>query len=111
MIFLINVWQNDIQPLKQVSVVIPIKLHAELNHKYFKLMCGLAKIMVKLNDDFQNLGLTSKSIDFLNTALKTNSDLEELYLMGNSLDEAGIRLLLRITKNDKYRLHTVDVSD
>lgn len=56
MIFLINVWQNDIQPLKQVSVVIPIKLHAELNHKYFKLMCGLAKIMVKLNDDFQNLG-------------------------------------------------------
>lgn len=77
-----------------------------------KLCQGLRKPQCRLKKlSLRNCGLTSKSIDFLNTALKTNSDLEELYLMGNSLDEAGIRLLLRITKNDKYRLHTVDVSD
>lgn len=67
-------------------------------------MCALRKLYLR------NCGLSSNCVAFLVTALKTNLHLTDLFLMGNKLDDRAIEVLVGITKNDAYRLHSVDVS-
>ncbi|XP_051242064.1 NACHT, LRR and PYD domains-containing protein 12 [Dicentrarchus labrax] len=67
--------------------------------------CGLEKLLLR------SCGLSSRSIQFLTTALKSNpKHLKELHLMGNILEDSGIRALMKLTKSKKYTLHTIDVS-
>lgn len=56
----------------------------------------------------RNCGLTSVSIQFLTSALKTNPRLTELHLMGNNLKDSAIRGLMALTKNQKYPLQTIE---
>ncbi|XP_072318691.1 NACHT, LRR and PYD domains-containing protein 14-like [Eucyclogobius newberryi] len=64
--------------------------------------CGLRKLFLR------NCGLSSRCVPFLNTALKTNRHLTELYLMGNKLDDGSIKVLLDMTRSDAYKLNTVE---
>ncbi|KAK7930714.1 hypothetical protein WMY93_007109 [Mugilogobius chulae] len=66
--------------------------------------CRLQKLFLR------NCGLTSKCAPVLNTALKTNRHMTELFLMGNKLDDVAIKVFLEMTKSCAYRLKTVDVS-
>ncbi|XP_072319536.1 NACHT, LRR and PYD domains-containing protein 14-like [Eucyclogobius newberryi] len=66
--------------------------------------CSLQKLFLR------NCGFSSRCVPFLNTALKTNRHLTELYLMGNKLDDGSIKVLLDMTRSDAYKLNTVDVS-
>ncbi|KAA8594526.1 hypothetical protein FQN60_011661 [Etheostoma spectabile] len=77
-----------------------------------KLCVGLRSPQSKLEKlSLRTCCLTSRSIQFLTNALKSNPQhLGELHLMGNNLEDSGIRLLMELTKNKKYALHTIDVS-
>ncbi|XP_068583655.1 NACHT, LRR and PYD domains-containing protein 14-like [Cebidichthys violaceus] len=77
-----------------------------------KLCVGLRSPQSKLQKlSLRTCGLSSRSIQFLTAALKSNPQhLEELHLMGNNLEDSGVRVLLELTKNQKYCLHTIDVS-
>ncbi|KAM9362566.1 NACHT, LRR and PYD domains-containing protein 12-like [Symphorus nematophorus] len=77
-----------------------------------KLCMGLRSpqcLLQKLS--LRSCGLSSRSVQFLAAALKSNpQNLAELHLMGNKLDDSGIRVLVELTKNQKFTLHTIDVS-
>ncbi|XP_044202479.1 NACHT, LRR and PYD domains-containing protein 3-like [Thunnus albacares] len=77
-----------------------------------KLCVGLKSPQCKLDKlSLRSCGLSSRSIQFLTAALKSNPQhLTELHLMGNNLEDSGIRVLMELTKNQKYSLHTIDVS-
>ncbi|XP_044046714.1 NACHT, LRR and PYD domains-containing protein 12-like isoform X2 [Siniperca chuatsi] len=85
----------------------------DLQDKGVKKLCvGLRNPQCKLEKLLlRTCGLSSRSIQFLTTALKSNPQhLAELHLMGNTLEDSGIRMLMELTKNQKYSLHTIDVS-
>ncbi|XP_056226555.1 NACHT, LRR and PYD domains-containing protein 12-like [Seriola aureovittata] len=77
-----------------------------------KLCMGLRSPHCKLQKlSLRTCGLSPWSIQFLTTALKSNPQhLAELHVMGNSLEDSDIRQLMKLTKNQKYSLHTIDVS-
>ncbi|KAK5866594.1 hypothetical protein PBY51_020773 [Eleginops maclovinus] len=77
-----------------------------------KLCTGLRSPHCKLEKlSLRTCGLTSRSIQFLSAALKSNPQhLAELHLMGNNLESSGIKVLVELTKNEKYCLQTIDVS-
>uniref|UniRef100_A0A8C7ZZA2 NACHT domain-containing protein n=1 Tax=Oryzias sinensis TaxID=183150 RepID=A0A8C7ZZA2_9TELE len=55
--------------------------------------------------------LTSKSVTFLAAALKSNPQyLAELHLMGNSIEDSDVEVLLELIKNQKYALEMIDVT-
>ncbi|XP_028254421.1 NACHT, LRR and PYD domains-containing protein 12-like [Parambassis ranga] len=64
--------------------------------------CQLAKLALR------SCSLTSKSIDILTSALKSNQHLVELHLMGNKIDDSDITALLELINNPKYALQTID---
>uniref|UniRef100_A0AAV2LPJ4 Uncharacterized protein n=1 Tax=Knipowitschia caucasica TaxID=637954 RepID=A0AAV2LPJ4_KNICA len=65
--------------------------------------CALKKLVLR------NCGLTSKCVPFLFTALKPNVNLKELYLLGNRLDDTAKKVMVGMTKNNSYKLETIDV--
>ncbi|TNN77894.1 NACHT, LRR and PYD domains-containing protein 12 [Liparis tanakae] len=75
-----------------------------------KLCVGLRSPQCKLEKlSLSTCGLTSRSIPFLTAALKSNPQhLAELHLMGNNLEDSGIRVLLELTRNQKYCLSTIE---
>ncbi|XP_070683884.1 NACHT, LRR and PYD domains-containing protein 14-like [Pempheris klunzingeri] len=77
-----------------------------------KLCTGLRSPQCQLEKlSLRSCGLSSRSIQFLTAALRSNPQhLAELHLMGNNLEKSGIRVLMELTKNQKYSLHTIDVS-
>ncbi|KAF3687143.1 NACHT, LRR and PYD domains-containing protein 14 [Channa argus] len=77
-----------------------------------KLCLGLRSPHCKLEIlSLQICGLTSRSVQFLTSALKSNPEhLTELHLMGNSLEDSDIRVLMELTKSRKYALKLIDVS-
>ncbi|KAM3622800.1 uncharacterized protein V6R79_003320 [Siganus canaliculatus] len=65
--------------------------------------CHLEKLALR------SCGLSSRSIQFLISALKSNPHhLAELHLMGNEMVESGTDVLLDLTENKRYTLHTLD---
>lgn len=85
----------------------------DLQDKGVKKLCaGLGNPQSKLETlSLRTCGLSSRSVQFLTTALKSNPHhLTELHVMGNNLEHSGIRVLQELTKNEKYALHTIDVS-
>ncbi|XP_042340307.1 NACHT, LRR and PYD domains-containing protein 12-like isoform X2 [Plectropomus leopardus] len=85
----------------------------DLQDKGVEKLCeGLRSPQTKLETlSLRACGLSSRSIQFLTTALKSNSQhLTELHLMGNNLGNSGVRVLQELTNNQKYALHTIDVS-
>lgn len=85
----------------------------DLQDKGVKKLCvGLKSPQCKLDKlSLRTCSLSSRSIQFLTSALKSNPQhLAELHLMGNNLENSGIRVLMELTKNQKYSLHTIDVS-
>ncbi|XP_034081596.1 NACHT, LRR and PYD domains-containing protein 14-like isoform X2 [Gymnodraco acuticeps] len=76
-----------------------------------KLCTGIRSPHCKLEKlSLRTCGLTSRSIQFLSAALKANPQhLAELHLMGNNLENSGLKVLVELTKNQKYCLHTIDV--
>ncbi|KAM9857513.1 NACHT, LRR and PYD domains-containing protein 14-like [Aulostomus maculatus] len=77
-----------------------------------KLCVGLEKPQCKLVKlSIIRCALTSTCVKDLTTALRANpSHLVELLVMGNCLDDAAIRELMDRVKNQRYALHTIDVS-
>ncbi|KAK2815579.1 hypothetical protein Q5P01_026046 [Channa striata] len=77
-----------------------------------KLCMGLRNPQCKLKIlSLYICGLTSRSVQFLTIALKSNpKHLTELHLMGNSLEDSDIQVLVELTKSRKYALETIDVS-
>nr|XP_019939814.1 PREDICTED: NACHT, LRR and PYD domains-containing protein 14-like isoform X2 [Paralichthys olivaceus] len=77
-----------------------------------KLCVGLRNPQCKLEKlSLRTCGLTSKSIQYLMSALRSNPKyLAELHLMGNRLEDPEIRALLDLTKNQTYELQTTDLS-
>uniref|UniRef100_UPI0037E993A1 NACHT, LRR and PYD domains-containing protein 14-like n=1 Tax=Semicossyphus pulcher TaxID=241346 RepID=UPI0037E993A1 len=85
----------------------------DLQDKGVKKLCmGIKSPQCKLEKlSLRTCGLSSKSIQFLISALKSNPQyLAELHLMGNNLEDSSIRVLTELKKNQKYTLHTTDVS-
>ncbi|KAM4612413.1 NACHT, LRR and PYD domains-containing protein 14-like [Polymixia lowei] len=84
----------------------------ELQDRGVKRLCvGLRNTQCKLEKlALRSCGLTSRSIQFLSNALKSNpTHLAELHLMGNNLEESGIRVLTELTVNEKFKLHVIDI--
>ncbi|XP_034398352.1 NACHT, LRR and PYD domains-containing protein 12-like isoform X2 [Cyclopterus lumpus] len=84
----------------------------KLQDKGVKKLCvGLKSPQCKLEKlSLRTCGLSSRSVPFLTAALKSNpKHLAELHLMGNNLEDSGVRVLLELTRNQKYCLHTIDV--
>ncbi|XP_029354534.1 NACHT, LRR and PYD domains-containing protein 12-like [Echeneis naucrates] len=98
----------------QQSIISELDLSSnDLQDKGVKKLCiGLKSYNCKLTKlSLRTCGLSSRSIQFLTTALKSNSQhLGVLHLMGNSLDDSAIRELVALTQDQKYSLHTIDVS-
>lgn len=96
------------------SVITEVDLSSnDLHDKGVKKLCvGLRNPQCKLEKlGLRNCGLSSASILCLTNALKSNPQhLAELHLMGNNLGDSGIRVLMELTENKKYNLHTIDVT-
>lgn len=70
-----------------------------------RLSCSVFLFLFRL----RTCGLTSRSVQFLTSALKLNPFyLTELHLVGNRLENSEIRALAELTKNHKYALRTIE---
>ncbi|XP_029920345.1 NACHT, LRR and PYD domains-containing protein 14-like [Myripristis murdjan] len=85
----------------------------DLKDKGMKRLCvGLQNPHCKMKKlALRSCSLSSVSVQYLTNALKLNPrHLEEVHLMGNRLDSSGIGELMQLVRNQKYMLHTTDVT-